>query len=171
MFDTFLGNAVTGPLADKKKLKLKQASVITTDWGTWKKAHPETTVLVEALALGRNFDFPQHAEMPKVRFFRSAMSTHGCRFTRTSSASSRPSGTAGGVSAKQGSRGIEKRRREIAFENVRLELAAGGIKAVGADGSRSWQPSGLLVRLVAVPSHDRTVGRVSSQGFIRAAPA
>ena len=30
---------------------------MTTDWGTWKKAHPETTVLVEALALGRDFDF------------------------------------------------------------------------------------------------------------------
>ena len=30
---------------------------MTTDWGTWKKEHPETTVLVEALALGRDFDF------------------------------------------------------------------------------------------------------------------
>ena len=56
VFDTFLGKAVTGPLA-KKKLQLKQASVVTTDWGTWKRAHPETTVLVETLALGRNFDF------------------------------------------------------------------------------------------------------------------
>jgi len=30
---------------------------VTTDWGTWKTEHPETTVLAEALALGRNFDF------------------------------------------------------------------------------------------------------------------
>ncbi|MEL7544714.1 MAG: DUF3179 domain-containing (seleno)protein [Pseudomonadota bacterium] len=56
VFDTFLGQAVTGPLAEKK-LQLKQASVVTTDWGTWKRAHPETTVLVEKLALGRDFDF------------------------------------------------------------------------------------------------------------------
>jgi len=56
VFDTFLGNAVTGPLAEKG-VKLKQASVVTTDWGTWKKDHPETTVLVESLALGRDFDF------------------------------------------------------------------------------------------------------------------
>jgi len=56
VFDTFLGNAVTGPLAEKN-LQLRQASVVTTDWGTWKKAHPETTVLVESLALGRDFDF------------------------------------------------------------------------------------------------------------------
>ena len=56
VFDTFRGNAVTGPLAEKG-MQLKQAGVITTTWGSWKKAHPETTVLVEALALGRDFDF------------------------------------------------------------------------------------------------------------------
>ncbi len=56
VFDTFLGNAVTGPLAEQK-LQLKQASVITTTWGQWKDAHPDTTVLAERLALGRDFDF------------------------------------------------------------------------------------------------------------------
>ncbi len=56
IFDTFLGTAVTGPLAELD-LTLKQATVITTDWGTWKRAHPTTTVLVKALALGRDFDF------------------------------------------------------------------------------------------------------------------
>lgn len=56
VFDTFLGKAVTGPLA-QQGIQLKQASVVTTSWGAWKKAHPETTVLVERLALGRDFDF------------------------------------------------------------------------------------------------------------------
>ncbi len=56
VFDTFLGKAVTGPLAEQG-LQLEQVSVITTDWGSWKRAHPQTTVLVEELALGRNFDF------------------------------------------------------------------------------------------------------------------
>lgn len=56
VLDTFKGNAVTGPLAEKG-FKLKQASVVTTEWGEWKKAHPETTVLIEDLALGRDFDF------------------------------------------------------------------------------------------------------------------
>ena len=56
VFDTFRGNAVAGPLA-KKDVQLKQASVVTTTWGAWKKAYPETTVLNESLALGRNFDF------------------------------------------------------------------------------------------------------------------
>lgn len=56
VFDTFLGNAVTGPLA-KEGIVLQQAPVVTTTWGQWKAAHPETTVLTEDLALGRNFDF------------------------------------------------------------------------------------------------------------------
>ena len=56
VFDTFRGHAVTGPLA-AKNVKLTQASVVTTDWGTWKKDHPNTTVLAESLALGRDFDF------------------------------------------------------------------------------------------------------------------
>ena len=56
VFDTFTGQAMTGPLAEKQ-IKLPQASVITTDWGTWKQEHPTTTVLAEELALGRDFDF------------------------------------------------------------------------------------------------------------------
>lgn len=56
VFDTFRGAAVTGPLA-RQGIQLKQASVITTSWGAWKKAHPDTTVLAEQLALGRDFDF------------------------------------------------------------------------------------------------------------------
>lgn len=56
VFDTFLGAAVTGPLA-AKGIKLQQAGVVTTTWGAWKREHPMTTVLEERLALGRNFDF------------------------------------------------------------------------------------------------------------------
>lgn len=61
VFDTFLGKAVTGPLAEKK-VQLKQAGVVTTEWGSWKKAHPQTTVLVESLALGRDFDFRKNRD-------------------------------------------------------------------------------------------------------------
>ena len=56
VFDTFLGTAVTGPLAEKG-VALEQASVVTSEWGARKAAHPETTDLVEELALGRDFDF------------------------------------------------------------------------------------------------------------------
>ena len=56
VFDTFRGVAVTGPLAEIG-LELEQATVVTTDWGTWRTAHPETTVLSARYALGRNPDF------------------------------------------------------------------------------------------------------------------
>ena len=55
VFDTFLGKALTGPLADMG-LQLEQKTVITTTWGSWRRAYPNTTVLVEALALGRDFN-------------------------------------------------------------------------------------------------------------------
>ena len=56
VFDTFTGAAVSGPLRDAG-VTLEQAGVVTTTWGAWRDAHPDTTVLVEALALGRDPDF------------------------------------------------------------------------------------------------------------------
>ena len=56
VFDTFTGEAVSGELLDKG-IVLPQASVVTTTWGQWKAEHPDTTALVESLALGRDFDF------------------------------------------------------------------------------------------------------------------
>lgn len=53
VFDTFLGNAVTGPLADAGVV-LPQASVAVTTWGAWKAEHPDTTILAEDL----DFDHP-----------------------------------------------------------------------------------------------------------------
>ncbi|WP_419906722.1 DUF3179 domain-containing (seleno)protein [Hoeflea sp.] len=132
VFDTFKGNAVTGPLAEKG-LKLKQASVITTDWGTWKKAHPETTVLVESLALGRDPDlrntrdadgpiFPVGDVDPRLPVHEDVIGVI--------TASGKPV-------AFQRSTAVAalKNGEEIAFENVRLKLDAGGIKAVDADGA------------------------------------
>ncbi len=132
VFDTFRGDAVTGPLAEKN-LKLKQATVVTTDWGRWKAAHPETTVLVEDLALGRDFDF---------------------RNTRDANGPIFPVGDVDprlpvhedviGVITASGKPVAFQRSKafvalmngdEIAFENVRLKLDAGGIRAVDADGS------------------------------------
>ncbi len=56
VFDTFLGTAVTGPLADKG-LVLEQHTVVTTTWAEWKAEHPDTTVLSEDLGFGRDPDF------------------------------------------------------------------------------------------------------------------
>jgi hypothetical protein len=52
IFDTFLGQAVSGPLGEAGVV-FNQHSVITTTWGRWKTDHPDTTVLDISLALGR----------------------------------------------------------------------------------------------------------------------
>ncbi|WP_421709700.1 DUF3179 domain-containing (seleno)protein [Algihabitans sp.] len=132
VFDTFLGHAVTGPLAEKN-IQLRQATVVTTDWGRWKRDHPETTVLVERLALGRDPDFRNTRDangpifpvgdvdprLPVQEDVIGAITASGkpVAFQRSSAL----------LALRNG--------EEIAFENVRLELDAGGIRAVDADGS------------------------------------
>jgi hypothetical protein len=132
VFDTFLGTAVTGPLADKG-VQLEQVSVVTTDWGTWKAEHPETTVLVEALALGRNFNFREGRDAdgpifpvgnvdPRLPVHEDVIgvvtkSGHPVAFRRS----------AAFLALQQGA--------EIRVENVSLKIDSGGIKAVDTDGS------------------------------------
>ena len=131
VFDTFLGHAVTGPLAERG-LQLKQATVITSDWGSWKAAYPGTTVLVEALALGRDFDFRNGRDAGGPIFpvgdVDPRLGVHE-DVIGVVTASGTPVAFARGaalIALKQG--------REIAFENVRLVLDAGGIRAVDASG-------------------------------------
>ena len=131
VFDTFLGKAVTGPLA-KKGIALEQASVVTTDWGTWKEEHPNTTVLVEALALGRDFDFRNGRDAGGPIFpvgdVDPRLPVHE-DIIGVVTASGKPV-------AFQRSKALLRLRSggEIAVENVRLQLDAGGIRAVDASG-------------------------------------
>lgn len=132
VFDTFLGKAVTGPLAEKG-LQLDQVSVVTTDWGRWKKAHPETTVLVEALALGRDFDF------------RNGRDANGPIFPIGDADPRLPvhEDIIGVVSASGTPMAFQRSKafvalqkgEDINFENVHLKLDGGGIRAVDTDGS------------------------------------
>ena len=132
VFDTFLGKAVTGPLAEKG-IKLKQASVVTTDWGTWKAEHPETTVLVEALALGRDFDFRNNRDADGPIFpigdVDPRLPVHE-DVIGVVTASGKPVAfqrSAAMVALRQGA--------SITVENVSLVLDAGGVKAVDANGT------------------------------------
>ncbi len=56
IFDTFIGSADSGPLLDAG-VQLEQHTVVTSTWQAWTAQHPDTTVLTEDLALGRDFDF------------------------------------------------------------------------------------------------------------------
>lgn len=132
VFDTFLGHAVTGPLA-AKKLRLRQATVVTTDWGRWRKEHPDTTVLKERYALGRDPDFrnTRDADGPifPIGDVDPRLPVHE-DIIGAITASGRPV-------AFQRSKALVALRKgeEITFENIRLELDAGGIRAVGTDGA------------------------------------
>ena len=132
VFDTFRGKAVTGPLAEKG-IQLKQAAVVTTDWGTWKKEHPTTTVLLERYALGRDPDFRngRDADGPifPVGNVDPRLPVHE-DVIGIVSASGKPI-------AFQRSKAFLalKNGAEIEYENIRLKLDAGGIRAVDADGS------------------------------------
>lgn len=132
VFDTFLGKAVTGPLA-RQNLQLQQASVVTTTWGTWKRAHPNTTVLVEALALGRDFDFRNGRDKDGPIFpvgdVDPRLPVHE-DVIGVVAASGKPVAFQRSAAMAALTRGAS-----ISFENVRLELSAGGIRAVDADGT------------------------------------
>ncbi len=131
VFDTFLGHAVTGPLA-KRGVTLKQASVVTARWGDWKAAHPDTTVLVEELALGRDFDFRNGRDAKGPIFpvgdVDPRLSVHE-DVIGVVAASGRPV-------AFQRSKAVAalKRGRTVTFENIRLTLDGGGVKAVSSEG-------------------------------------
>lgn len=51
VFDTFSGEALSGPLHDAG-VELKQTSVVTSTWGEWKAAHPETTIVAQDGGIG-----------------------------------------------------------------------------------------------------------------------
>ena len=131
VFDTFLGHAVTGPLAEIN-MQLQQAIVITTEWGAWKSAHPETTVLAEALALGSNPDFrnTRDANGPifPVGDVDPRLPVHE-DIVGIMTASGKPVAFQRSIAVATLQRG-----QEVTFENIHLELEAGGIKAVGKDG-------------------------------------
>lgn len=132
VFDTFTGEAVTGPLAERD-LQLQQASVITTDWASWREAYPETTVLVEALALGRDFDFRNGRDAdgpifpvgdvdPRLGVQDDVLGV----FT----GSGRPVAFPRGLALAALSDGAD-----VVFEDVRIVQSAGGLRAVGPDGA------------------------------------
>jgi hypothetical protein len=56
VFDTFRGPALSGPLQEAG-VELEQISVVTSTWGEWRAAHPDTTIIARDGGLGRDYDF------------------------------------------------------------------------------------------------------------------
>lgn len=137
VFDTFLGEAVTGPLA-QAGVKLNQVSVVTTTWEEWKIAHPDTTVLVDALALGRDFDFRNNRDTDGPIFPigdldpRSAVQEDVLGVVTLSGAAV--------AFVVRTARTALLRGEAIAFANVQLKLDGGGVKAVDGNGDDVGSP-------------------------------
>jgi hypothetical protein len=55
VFDTFTGEALSGPLREAG-VELEQTSVVTSTWGDWKAAHPDTTIVAEDGGIGIDYD-------------------------------------------------------------------------------------------------------------------
>ncbi len=132
VFDTFLGVAVTGPLSEEG-IELPQAAVVTTTWGEWKQAHPDTTILDEAEALGRDSDllntrdadgpiFPIGEVDPRLAVQEPVLGV----ITESATPVAFP---------------VEEARSSlldgeaVEFENVIIELTGGGIRAVDGNGN------------------------------------
>ena len=54
-FDTFTGEAVSGPLRERGVV-LDQETVSVSTWGDWKAEHPGTTIIAEDGGIGRSYD-------------------------------------------------------------------------------------------------------------------
>ena len=52
--DTFTGEAISGPLLDAG-VRLNQTTVVTSTWGAWREAHPDTTIIAEDGGIGRSY--------------------------------------------------------------------------------------------------------------------
>ena len=131
VFDTFTGEAVTGPLAERG-VALNQVSVVTTSWGEWKAAHPNTTVLVEELALGRDFDFRNNRDANGPIF---PIGDVDPRLPVQEDVLGVIAASGGAVAfhvatAKQ----LLQAGESIAYDNIRLELDGGGLRAVDDEG-------------------------------------
>ena len=54
VFDTFTGRAVSGALWEAG-VRLTQGTVVTTTWGEWKAAHPDTTIVASDAGSARGY--------------------------------------------------------------------------------------------------------------------
>lgn len=134
VLDTFTGEAVTGSLAEQK-ITLEQASVVTSDWGSWKSAHPETTVLTEALALGKDFDFRNNRDADGPIFPIGAVDPRFPIHEDIIGAIT----SSGKPVAFQRSKALFALQKgdEVNYENLSLVLDGGGVKTVDKEGKKS----------------------------------
>ena len=132
IFDTFTGKALTGPLA-QQRLRLRQTTVITTDWKSWQTAYPHTTVLTEDLALGRNFNFREGRDVDGPIF---PIGNVDPRLSVQEEVVGVVARDGTPVAFARGPALLALRSgQDVVAEDIRLLESAGGLRAVDADGN------------------------------------
>ena len=133
VFDTFTGEAVSGPLREKGVV-LNQATVVTTTWGEWKAAHPDTTIIAEDGGIGRFYPLdPLRGRDDHGPIFRSAT------WTAASACTTRSSVWSSTTAPRWPSRSWRPRvlsgeGRSVELAGVTLRLDGSGVRAVDAAG-------------------------------------
>ncbi len=132
VFDTFTGEAVTGPQREAG-IVLDEATVVTSTWAEWKAAHPDTQIIAEDGGIGRSYDldplggrdddgpiFPIGDADGRLDVQEPVVGV----VTADGTAIAFPAATARGVLAAGG---------DVELGGVRLLADGGGLRAVGAD--------------------------------------
>ena len=134
VLDTFTGEALSGPLQDADVV-LPQVTVVTSTWGAWKQTHPDTTIVARDGGIGREYPedplggrdddgpiFPIGDVDPRLPVQEQVVGVMA------------PDGEAVAFPAAA-ARAVLERGGPVELDGVRLETAAGGLRAVGPDGS------------------------------------
>jgi hypothetical protein len=134
VFDTFTGRAVSGVLR-KQEVALEQITVVTSTWGEWKAAHPNTTVIARDGGIGREYPadplrgrddngpiFPTGAPDPRLPVQEQVVGVIA------------PDGSALAFPVAAARAALEE-GNEVALAGVRLELDGDGLRAVANSGA------------------------------------
>ena len=134
VFDTFLGDALSGPLHDAGFV-LEMTSVVVSSWGEWKEAHPDTTIVAEDGGLGRFYSldplggrdaagpiFPIGAVDPRLPVQQQVVGVVS------------PDGTAVAFAADQARAAIDA-GTDVLLAGVRLVADGGGLRAELENGT------------------------------------
>jgi hypothetical protein len=134
VFDTFLGNAVSGPLR-AAGYQLEMITVVTSTWGEWKQTHPDTKIIAMDGGLGRFYDldplggrddagpiFPIGEVDPRLPVQEQVVGVVTA------------DGTAVAFPAAQARAAIDA-GDDVTLAGIRIVVDGGGLRAVSADGS------------------------------------
>ncbi len=132
LVDTFLGTGTSGPL---QGVQFEQVSVVTSTWGAWREAHPETTILAQDGGIGREYAAdPLRGRDDNGPIFPIGAVDDRLPVQKAVLGLTIDDGTAVAIDVNV-ARDRLLAGESLAIQGVEIELAGDGIRAVRADGS------------------------------------